>query len=264
VPDEDPPLPLAVKSTMPSTRCVASPSRELSRNGHRSRHDRAGTEGPSSALAGAAVLGIFLFSGCGEQATSSAATGHDSLTSPRDALTGSPPSSPSSSPSASPSRSVELADITRVGVVHRQHNAIVRITVADDAALWRCAMNTGDYFEIYLDSNGDEKHEREIFYPWNCGAAEVLSNVDDDGRLFCRIPPATLDTATDTFTLVVPASCLGNPAQLRASAYMYSERPGNGQRRFPADKTDWTRLATVGETSSISDPVGDTSRHTGA
>ena len=159
---------------------------------------------------------------------------------------------------------VDLADITRIHVIHRQPTAVVRVTLADATKLWKCAMGSGDYFDIYLDTNGDRKHEREIFIPWACGAADVMKYIEDGGETYCRVQPSVA-TSGNSFTLLIPARCLGSPPGLRARAYVYSDHNAPGRlSRYPGDLTDWTPLAAVGEATSVADPVGDTSPRVGA
>jgi hypothetical protein len=202
------------------------------------------------------ALTVVLLAACGQEPPS---TRRATESPPTDATT-----APSQSPTPkSTSLPADLTDITRVAVSNRQQTLLVRVTMTNASTLWSCAMRTGDYFEIYIDTDGDREHDREIWLPWNCGSAEVMDYIGDDGRVYCRVPHPSLDTSGNNFTLPVPVRCLGSPSRLRASARVLSDHLRKSLRSTPSDQTDWTPMAAICETTSVADPIGDTTRGNG-
>jgi len=130
--------------------------------------------------------------------------------------------------------------------------------MADVSTLLPCAMETGDSFDIYVDTGGDADHEREIWLPWNCSSVDVMDVIDDDGRRYCRLLLPRVDTNRNRFTLLVPVPCLASPARLRVSAYLLSDHSAKSLRGIPGDRTAWTPYAAVGERTSVEDAAGDT------
>lgn len=216
-----------------------------------------------AALTSIALLAAL--AGCGQGSSSGQDAKHSpTATTPQEASPGGTAREHSSPPPATarPKRvrgPRDLADITRVTVVHRPRTVLLRITLAGTTVLWPCAMPTGDYFEIYVDTGGDPRHERAIWVPWQCGSVKVAKRIDDGADPYCRVPQPSLDTSTSSFTLRVPVRCLGSPGRLRAYAFVLSDhmkRPSV----IPTDQTAWTPFAAPRGTASVADPEGDTDR----
>ncbi len=157
----------------------------------------------------------------------------------------------------------DLADITRVAVVHRQNSVLLRVALADTSTLWPCAMPTGDYFEIHLDTDEDPQRDRAVWIPWQCGSVGVTRHLEDGAKPYCRVPQPNLDSSGRRFALRLPTACLASPTRLRAYAFVLSDHMRRSSV-IPTDQTAWTPFAAVGEAASIADPAGDTGRRRGA
>jgi hypothetical protein len=204
------------------------------------------------------VLVAVLLAGCGSQASSSG----ESVTS---RITPSGPAASSASPTDAPKPTeppepseVPNGDITKVEIIHRPQTLVLRFNMVDVSNLLQCSMGANDAFDIFVDADGDPKHEREIFLPWACDSVRVYNVIDDEGRRYCsRLPDPSVDTSENRFTLTIPMQCMPSAVSLRASAELWSNHKPKSFRSIPVDQTAWTPFAEAGARASVEDPAGD-------
>jgi hypothetical protein len=201
---------------------------------------------------------VVLLAGCGPQASS----GGESVASratPSSAATSS--ASPTDAPEPTqPSKPDEVpnADITGIEVIRRPQTLVLRFTMVDVSDLLQCSMGANDAFDIFVDTDGDPKHEREIFLPWACDSVRVYDAIDDEGHRYCsRLPDPSVDTTKNRFTLPIPMQCMPRSVRVRVSAELWSNHKPKSFRSIPVDQTAWTPFAEVGARASVEDPAGD-------